>query len=111
MAVPVLTAHPTEVRRKSIIDHRNAIAELMQLRDRGIDETADGEKVEAELRRQIALLWQTRPLRHERLHVADEVETALSYFRDVLLDTLPALYARWPAPVPELVQKAYAGRG
>ena len=95
LAVPVLTAHPTEVRRKSIIDHRNAIARLMRLRDRSIDETLDGEKVEAELRRQIALLWQTRPLRHERLHVADEVETALSYFRDVLLDTLPALYARW----------------
>jgi len=95
LAVPVLTAHPTEVRRKSIIDHRNEIARLMRLRDRGIDETSEGESVEAAIRRQIALLWETRPLRHERLHVADEVETALSYFRDILLDALPALYARW----------------
>jgi phosphoenolpyruvate carboxylase len=95
LAVPVLTAHPTEVRRKSIIDHRNEIARLMRLRDRGIDETSEGESVEAAIRRQIALLWETRPLRHERLHVADEVETALSYFRDIFLDALPALYARW----------------
>lgn len=95
LAVPVLTAHPTEVRRKSIIDHRNQIARLMRLADRGITETLEGEQVEAEIRRQIALLWQTRPLRHERLYVADEVETALSYFRDVFLDALPALYARW----------------
>lgn len=95
MAVPVLTAHPTEVRRKSILDHRNNIARLMRLRDRGIEETLEGESIEAEIRRQIALLWQTRPLRHERLHVADEVETALSYFRDVFLDAIPALYPRW----------------
>ena len=95
LAVPVLTAHPTEVRRKSIIDHRNQIARLMRLSDRGITETLEGEKVEDEIRRQIALLWQTRPLRHQRLYVADEVETALSYFRDVFLDALPALYARW----------------
>ena len=94
-AIPVLTAHPTEVRRKSVIDHRNEIARLMRLRDRGIEESLEGERVEAEIRRQIALLWQTRPLRHERLHVADEVETALSYFRDIFLDALPALYARW----------------
>ncbi|GAA4006244.1 phosphoenolpyruvate carboxylase [Sphingomonas humi] len=95
LAVPVLTAHPTEVRRKSVLDHRDQIARLMRHRDRGIDETLEGQNVEAEIRRQIALLWQTRPLRHERLHVADEVETTLSYFRDVFLDTLPALYARW----------------
>jgi phosphoenolpyruvate carboxylase len=41
------------------------------------------------------LLWQTRPLRRERLYVADEVESALSYLRDVFLPVLPALYARW----------------
>lgn len=95
LAIPVLTAHPTEVRRKSIIDHRNQIARLMRLADRGIVETVEGEQIEAEIRRQIALLWQTRPLRHERLYVHDEVETALSYFRDIFLDALPALYARW----------------
>jgi phosphoenolpyruvate carboxylase len=46
LIVPVLTAHPTEVMRKSMIDHRNAIAELMRLRDVGRAETPDGEAIE-----------------------------------------------------------------
>ncbi|MEI9853154.1 MAG: phosphoenolpyruvate carboxylase [Sphingomonas sp.] len=95
LIAPVLTAHPTEVRRKSMIDHRNRIAELMALRDQRIKETIDGDDVEEAILRQIALLWQTRVLRRERLFVADEVETALSYLRDVFLPTLPALHARW----------------
>ncbi len=95
LIAPVLTAHPTEVRRKSMIDHRNRIAELMKLRDAGVAITPDGDPVDDAISRQIALLWQTRVLRRERLYVADEVETALSYLRDVFLPTLPALYQRW----------------
>jgi len=95
LIVPVLTAHPTEVRRKSMIDHRNRIADLMHLRDLGQEETPEGDLVEQAIYRQIALLWQTRPLRRERLYVADEVETALSYLREIFLPALPALYARW----------------
>ncbi|GGB29787.1 phosphoenolpyruvate carboxylase [Sphingomonas metalli] len=95
LVAPVLTAHPTEVRRKSMIDHRNRIAALMADRDAGRTETADGDAVDEAIKRQIALLWQTRALRRERLGVADEVETALSYFRDVFLPAIPALYQRW----------------
>jgi phosphoenolpyruvate carboxylase len=95
LVAPVLTAHPTEVRRKSMIDHRNHIAEMMTLKDIGRTETADGDLIDQAIYRQIALLWQTRPLRRERLYVADEVETALAYLRDIFLPTLPALYARW----------------
>lgn len=95
LIAPVLTAHPTEVRRKSMIDHRNHIAALMTLRDEGHGETPGGDLIEDALKRQIALLWQTRPLRRERLYVADEVETALSYLREIFLPVLPALYARW----------------
>ena len=95
LIVPVLTAHPTEVRRKSMIDHRNHIAALMALKDQGREETDDGEMVDDSIRRQIALLWQTRPLRRERLYVADEIETALAYMRDIFLPVIPALHARW----------------
>ena len=66
LIVPVLTAHPTEVMRKSMIDHRNRIAELMRLRDAGFLETPQGDIIEQAILRQIALLWQTRPLRRER---------------------------------------------
>ena len=95
LIAPVLTAHPTEVRRKSMIDHRNKISELMLLKDIGRTETADGDLIDQAIYRQIALLWQTRPLRREKLYVADEVETALAYLRDIFLPTLPALYSRW----------------
>ncbi len=101
LIVPVLTAHPTEVRRKSMIDHRNRIAELMLLRDTGRDTTPDGDQVEDAILRQIALLWQTRVLRRDRLYVADEVDTALSYLRDVFLPALPALYQRWDRALGE----------
>lgn len=95
LVAPVLTAHPTEVRRKSVIDHRNQIAALMTLKDRRVAETEHGDLVDRAIQRQIALLWQTRLLRHERIFVADEVETALAYFRDVFLPIVPTLYARW----------------
>ncbi len=95
LIVPVLTAHPTEVMRKSMIDHRNRIAGLMRLRDLGRVETLDGDLIEQAILRQIGLLWQTRPLRRERLYVADEVDIALAYLRDMLLPMLPVVYARW----------------
>jgi phosphoenolpyruvate carboxylase len=95
LIVPVLTAHPTEVMRKSMIDHRNRIAELMRYRDLGRVETPEGDLIEQAILRQIVLLWQTRPLRRERLYVADEVDIALAYMRDIFLSAIPAIYARW----------------
>lgn len=95
LIVPVLTAHPTEVRRKSIIDHKNRIARLMGLRDQGRTVTDDGDDVDAAIYRQIALLWQTRPLRREKLFVADEIENARATMQDVFLAALPKLYAGW----------------
>lgn len=95
LIVPVLTAHPTEVRRKSMIDHKNRVAELMKLKDAGLEETPSGDRIDDAIHRQIALLWQTRPLRRDRLFVADEVENARAYMQDVFLPTLPMLYARW----------------
>jgi phosphoenolpyruvate carboxylase len=92
---PVLTAHPTEVMRKSMLDHRNRIAALMRERDAGHAETAAGDLIEEGIAAQIALLWQTRALRRERLYVADEVDTALTYLRDIFLPIVPTLYARW----------------
>ena len=95
LIMPVLTAHPTEVRRKSMIDHKNRVAELMRLRDSGATVTAEGETVDDAIARQVALLWLTRPLRRERLFVADEVNIALSYMRDIFVPVLPRLYAEW----------------
>lgn len=95
LIAPVLTAHPTEVRRKSVIDHRARIAELMRMRDAKRSQTQEGDDVEDAIIRQIALLWRTRTLRRERLFVTDEVENALSFMRDIFLPVLPGLFRRW----------------
>jgi len=95
LIVPVLTAHPTEVMRKSMLDHRNRIAALLRRRDAGRSETAEGEPIEQAIAWQISLLWQTRALRHERLYVADEVDMALAHLREIFLPVVPMLYTRW----------------
>ncbi len=88
---PVLTAHPTEVQRKSILDAERDIARLLAERDQ--PHTPKELRDNAELLRgRIATLWQTRMLRYSKLTVADEIENALSYHRITFLRELPALY-------------------
>jgi phosphoenolpyruvate carboxylase len=92
--VPVLTAHPTEVQRKSILDCQREIARLLAERDRGQllpEETTANEEA---LRRVILTLWQTRMLRIVRLTVRDEIENGLAYYRYTFLRGLPRLYAK-----------------
>ena len=93
LIAPVLTAHPTEVRRKSMIDREASITELMAACADGFCDIA----TEAELIRQITILWQTRPLRAVKPVVADEILSALSYLAGSFLPVLPRLHARWEA--------------
>ncbi|KPP90122.1 phosphoenolpyruvate carboxylase [Erythrobacter sp. HL-111] len=97
LIAPVLTAHPTEVRRKSVLDHRAQIARLMQERDAAGAAGEPVEAVEGAIARRIALLWHTRTLRRDRLYVTDEVDNAVDVMRDVFLPVLPELAARWEA--------------
>ena len=90
---PVLTAHPTEVQRKSILDAERAIARLLTEREAGEArlprELADNE---AQMRARVTQLWQTRLLRFTKLTVADEIENALSYYEATFLTQIPKLY-------------------
>jgi phosphoenolpyruvate carboxylase len=88
---PVLTAHPTEVQRKSILDCHWKIAALLAERDcrqQTPQELADGEEA---IRRAVLTLWQTRILRSVKLAVMDEVNNALSFYDTTFLRTLPRL--------------------
>ena len=88
---PVLTAHPTEVQRKSILDAERAVAALVGERDDlpTIERRADNEAL---IRARVTQLWQTRMLRLAKLTVADEVENALSYYASTFLREIPRLY-------------------
>nr|WP_186119338.1 phosphoenolpyruvate carboxylase [Burkholderia gladioli] len=92
LIVPVLTAHPTEVQRKSILDAQHDIARLLAERDQQLT-TRERSHNESLLRARVTSLWQTRMLRDARLTVGDEIDNALSYYRATFLDELPALYA------------------
>lgn len=96
---PVLTAHPTEVQRKSILDAERGIAACLQTRDeivsRGTDATTARQlaQVEAVVRARVLQLWQTRLLRFTKLSVADEIENAMGYYESTFLAEIPKLYA------------------
>ena len=90
---PVLTAHPTEVRRKSILDRELAIAERLERGDARLRPTERTDN-ESELKREIRTLWQTRMLRPVRLNVADEIDNAVSILKLTFLTQLPVLKRR-----------------
>lgn len=102
---PVLTAHPTEVQRKSILDAERDIAQLLTARDdikaRAMAINAAKDALtprelaanEAQLRARVMQLWQTRLLRFSKLTVADEIENALSYYEATFLREIPKIYA------------------
>ncbi|NLH82683.1 MAG: phosphoenolpyruvate carboxylase [Phyllobacteriaceae bacterium] len=100
---PVLTAHPTEVQRQSILDAERAIARLLAHRD-GLTNPRDRAVDEAAIRAHVTQLWQTRILRFVKLTVEDEIENALGYYRSTFLTEIPRLYADLEdlvgAPVP-----------
>ena len=108
---PVLTAHPTEVQRKSILDAERDIAQLLTARDeikalalaviavspaRAAKDALTPRELaanEAQLKARVMQLWQTRLLRYSKLTVADEIENALSYYEATFLREIPKLYA------------------
>jgi phosphoenolpyruvate carboxylase len=102
---PVITAHPTETRRRTVFDTQHHITELMRLRLHGHTRTEDGRDIERELRRHILTLWQTALIRLSRLKIQDEIETGLRYYPAAFFEVIPqvnaevrtALQARWPA--------------
>lgn len=90
---PVLTAHPTEIRRKSSIDRELEIARLLDERDRIQFTPAELTANRKALRRAVLVLWQTSTLRGSRLRVLDEVANGLAHFDHTFLRELPRLYA------------------
>ena len=89
---PLLTAHPTEVQRKSVLDCEREIARLLIQLERA--DLLPEERLESEggLKRSILQLWQTAMLRLSKLRVIDEIENGLSFYRYTFLSELPKIY-------------------
>lgn len=91
---PVLTAHPSEVRRKSVIDRIAAVSDLLDVCDQN-GAACDLDVRNAGLRRQTTILWATRLARQTGLKVQDEIDTVVSFLERVFLHVVPAQLADW----------------
>jgi len=89
---PVLTAHPTEVRRKSTFDREMEIAALLDQRERVQLTPEELAASDEELRREVLTLWKTNLLRRTKLTVLDEVTNGLSFYDYTFLHEVPRLH-------------------
>ncbi|GAA0589036.1 phosphoenolpyruvate carboxylase [Caenispirillum bisanense] len=115
LAVPVLTAHPTEVQRKSTLNREMDLARLLACRDRWQLTPEEQAETENALATTVLALWQTSILRRTRLKVIDEVANGISYYDHTFLTELPRLYAAledalrrdvpgWQGPLPPFLR-------
>ncbi len=115
LAVPVLTAHPTEVQRKSTLNREMDLARLLARRDRRQLTPEEQAETENALAATVLALWQTSILRRTRLKVIDEVANGISYYDHTFLTELPRLYGaledalrrdvpHWQGPLPSFLR-------
>ncbi|MDQ2974574.1 MAG: phosphoenolpyruvate carboxylase [Acidobacteriota bacterium] len=90
--VPVFTAHPTEVARRTVLFKRQRIAANLELLDRLPLTDAEAIRREAAIAAEITALWQTDEVRRRPPTVKDEIKMGLDYYSGCLIDMLPSLY-------------------
>ena len=103
----VFTAHPTEVQRRTTSEKLATIAALLRASDERVFTPEETAELEAEVRAQIVLLWQSNELYRTAPTVADEVRNLIARFREAIFDEAVLLYERLEAqagvPVPSLL--------
>ncbi|WP_374419828.1 phosphoenolpyruvate carboxylase [Chromobacterium sp.] len=90
----ILTAHPTEVQRQSVLDGHRAVRRFLGKLAAADLTPEEEEELEAKLKRVIVALWQTSEIRHFKLAVKDEIENGVAYHPLTFFQALPALYQR-----------------
>jgi len=103
IVAPVLTAHPTEVQRQSLIRNHRDIAHLLDQRERLQMTPEEEAENDLGLANAILTLWQSRMLRPVRLKVIDEVKNGITYFNETFFTELPRLYIQ----AAQQLQKRY----
>lgn len=91
--VPVITAHPTETRRRTVFEVQRRITDLMRFAGRTELTPAERDEVHTALNRQILTLWETALIRLERLQIQDEIEVGLRYYDAGFFEVIPRVNA------------------
>ena len=114
---PVITAHPTETRRRTVFDTQHRITQLMRLHAQGEPKTDDDGDIDTELRRQVLMLWQTALVRLSRLQISDEIAVGLRYYRGSVFRGGAESQRRGPrrtapaaGPTPTCLPNRFCGR-
>ena len=89
---PVLTAHPTEVRRRTTLDHLSDIARFIENRNHSASTPAQRKKAERSIRESLEILWNTNEARQRKLAVEDEVSQTLFFIERTILELIPEFY-------------------
>ncbi|HUQ33377.1 MAG TPA: phosphoenolpyruvate carboxylase [Pyrinomonadaceae bacterium] len=90
--IPVFTAHPTEVARRTVLFKRRRIAESLERLEQLPLTDAEAIKLETAISAEITALWQTDEVRRRPPVVRDEIKMGLDYYSTCLINTLPGLY-------------------
>jgi phosphoenolpyruvate carboxylase len=90
--VPVFTAHPTEVARRTVLLKRRRIGKQLERLDRLPLSEADASRFEALIFAEVTSLWQTDEVRLEKPLVTDEIRMGLDHYPFSLFAALPRLY-------------------
>ena len=100
--VPVLTAHPTQVQRKTILDLTRTLSQRLSARDGVLQDLETEQELLADIERLVQTLWQTAILRKAKLNVLDEINSAVSYYPITFLKRIPSLVTRFQKMAREL---------
>ncbi len=88
----IITAHPTESTKRSILEIQKRIADLLKQSDNPLLTKKERKKIEEDLFNEITIMWQTDELRFQKPSVMDEVRNGLYYFDQTLFDVLPEIH-------------------
>ncbi|WP_342430365.1 phosphoenolpyruvate carboxylase [Neobacillus sp. FSL H8-0543] len=88
----VITAHPTEATKRSILEIQQRIADTLKKLDHPLLTARERQKLEESLFNEVTILWQTDELRHNKPTVLDEVRNGLFYFDQTLFEVLPEIH-------------------
>ena len=103
LVVPVFTAHPTEVARRTVMFKRRRIGEFLAALDQIPVPEQEMARLEEAIRAEITALWQTDEVRSRRPTVYDEIKMGLDYYDVSIFETLPSLYRE----IAEALRAAY----
>ena len=97
----VLTAHPTEATRRTVLLAHVRIEDLLARLDHPATTPYERRDLEGTLAEEITLLWQTDEVRHDRLRITDEIRNGLWYFEHSLIDAAEELVRDWRGRFPD----------